>query len=303
MRKPTIKHIYLRKVIEEVENQDNPSLESINRLVNELKHSSLIMAGDFLLKGMNFPSISVENEDYGLLFTDMDEFYKVFSKNEFEAHENVFEFFKRLLDLTNLKGYIINIKSEAFMISEEMIELFGEMPECYFTTDEAYSTEELKQLKDEIDNEELEKFVENPNNIGKYEQLFEIMSSSTLLTLMLSKKDLKSENGVIDLKKTGSVGFLYINENYGNYATIYTSLAKMDYVNTKYNKYSQLVNFSQMTNSVLYEDMDGIIINPDTDNVILTREVLLEFSPIIDEICNDSKLNSGIFHIFSMEGV
>ena len=303
MIRTTISHEYLRKVIEEVESQEDPSIESINTLVEEIKHSNLILAANFLSDGINCPSVSINDEDFGLLFTDMSEFNKVFSKNEFEAHENVFEFHRKLLDLTNLKGYVINIESECFVIWDDLIDKFGVMPKFNFSSDDTYTTSELKQLKDSINNGDLENFVENPKNIGRYEELFDKISGSTMFVLRLTRDEFNCENGILNLKERGPVGFLYKNDYYGNYAPVYTSEAKMVNVNTHLNKYSQLINFSQIANSVLAGDMDGIIINPDTDNVILTRDVLLEFSPIIDEICNNSKLNSGIFHIFSIEEV
>lgn len=303
MRKTTIKHEYLRRVIEEVESQDDPTMESLDSLVNELKHSFLILAADFQSDGMNFPTIDIEGEAFALLFTDMDEFRKVFSGNEFEASGNVFEFFREILNQTELKGFIINVASEGFIISKEMIDLLGEMPKSRFNPDEAYSSSELKQLKDSIDNDDLESFIRDPNNIGRYEELFEKISESTLLVLRLAREDLRdeSEGGIINMKEMGPVGFLYTDKLYRNYAPVYTSEAKMADVKSNLNKYSQLVNFSQMTNSVLSNDMDGIIINPSTDNILLTRDVLMEFSPMLEEICNDPKLNSGIYHMFSME--
>jgi hypothetical protein len=56
-----------------------------------------------------------------------------------------------------------------------------------------------------------------------------------------------------------------------------------------------------MTNCVLFDDMDGIIINPKSDNIVLTRDTLLEFSPVIGMKCNNHKLNSAVNHVFLME--
>jgi len=55
-----------------------------------------------------------------------------------------------------------------------------------------------------------------------------------------------------------------------------------------------------MVNFILNDDMDGIIINPSLDNVILTRETLLKYSGVLEKVCNDSRLNSAIFHMFEM---
>lgn len=280
-------------------------MEAVKSLTHELKHSNLIIAADIRSDGMNFPSIELDGEDFGLLFTDMVEFYKVFQNNEYEAHDIVFEFFKQILDKSDLKGYVINIASEAFIIWDELIDLFGDMPEFSFSSKDSYSTAELRQLKESVDNAKLEEFLKNPQNVGKYEELFDRISESALFILRLTKDDFndKLEDGIINLEDIGPVGYLYIDRFYGNYAPIYTSEAKMSGVNTELNKYSQLVNFSQMINSVLSDDMDGIIINPNSDNVILTRDVLMEFSPVLEKICNNSKLNSGIYHMFSIEEV
>ena len=56
-----------------------------------------------------------------------------------------------------------------------------------------------------------------------------------------------------------------------------------------------------MVCSVLTDDLDGMIINPGSENVVLSRDVLLEFSSLIEMTCNDSKLNSGIRNMFTME--
>ena len=72
-------------------------------------------------------------------------------------------------------------------------------------------------------------------------------------------------------------------------------------MDTPYNKYIQIVNFSQMTNCLLNDDMDGIIINPNCENILITRNVLLEYSDVLEVICYDEKLNSAVFHMFPME--
>ena len=69
-------------------------------------------------------------------------------------------------------------------------------------------------------------------------------------------------------------------------------------MNVPFNKYSQLVNLSHMTFCILKDDMDGIIINPGDENVLISRDVLLEFAPVIEDICNDSRLNNAIEYMY-----
>ena len=177
-------------------------------------------------------------------------------------------------------------------------------PKFELSTEDAYTPQELKELKDSIDNSDLEKFVENPNNIGKYEDLFDKISNSTMLTLMLSPYDLRdiAIDGVVSTLDDGPVGFLYIEELGGNYATAYTSEAKISNIRSDFNKYSQVVDFSLLTNFILNDDMDGILINPNSDNVLLTREVLLEYAPLLQRTCNDSRLSNALFNMFIIEG-
>ena len=130
-----------------------------------------------------------------------------------------------------------------------------------------------------------------------------MISKSTMLTLMVSNDDLTdyAKDGVISMLETGPLGYLYVDGIGGEYATAYTSEDKMASVQTDKRKYSQIVNFSQMANFILNDDMEGIIINPKSDNILLTRETLLEFSPVLEKTCNDSRLNSAIFHMFLMD--
>ena len=305
MRKASIQHIHLRKAIEEIREMGDEEIsdELFERFISELKHSCLITAGDVKGDTINMMTAKTNHGDFGMLFTDMDEFTKAFPDYEVEAHENVFSEYIDLLIRSDLKGYVINLKSEGILIPRDMLELFECFPENVYDGTDSYTSEELKGLKDSIKNSELERFIENPENIGKYEELFDMISSSTILTLMLSPDDLSEyvENGVISMAKTGPLAFLYIDEVGGNYAAVFTSEDKIANITTPFNRYCQIVNLSQMTNFILNDDMDGIIINPNSDNILLTRDTLLEYSPYLEVTCNDPKLNSAILHMFPME--
>ena len=305
MRKPTIKHEYLRKAMEEIDAmQEEIPDETVERFIRELTHSCLLVAGEINGDNMNIMTAKTDKGDFGMLFTDMDELRKVFPGFDLEAREFPFAHYIDQLSKSDMLGYIINVESEFMVLTKDLLDLIDELPQNTYSPDNAYSSSELKRVKDSINNDSLEEFIRNPNNIGKYEELFCEISSSTLLTLMLSRDDLTSmaTDGVISMLETGPLGFLYIDDVGGNYATVYTSEEKMESVSTPLRKYSQIVNFSQMTNFILNDDMDGIIINPNSENVMLTSDVLLEYSNILEKTCNDSRLNSAIFHMFLMEG-
>jgi len=53
-----------------------------------------------------------------------------------------------------------------------------------------------------------------------------------------------------------------------------------------------------MSKMLLAEDLDGMVINPGDENIILVREVLMEFEDIIYEKCHNPKMNSSVFYMF-----
>lgn len=304
MRKHYIKHDNLRKSLEilydDIENIPDSEIE---KFFGELKHSSLIIAAEINGALVNFSTVENEGKAYGLLFTDMDEFRKLLSDEEHESHIFDFLVYQTFVKEDMIDGYILNAESECFLLNEEFVLAVDDLPLHEFEAKEVFTTSELKNLKDSINNTDLERFIMDPLNLGKYEELFEKMSHSTLLTLMVSDIDLTefAEDGVISMMETGPLGFLYLDEIGGTYATVYTSEEKISNVRTPLNKYSQIVNFSQMTNFILNDDMDGIIINPCCENILLTRETLMHYSGLLEKTCNDTRLNTAIMHMFLME--
>ena len=302
MRKPYIKHENLRKVLENID-YEKENHEDTEKLINELKHSNLIMACE---KGAENTSFIVAEDDdnrYAMVFTDMDEFNKAFPDGQTESHFFVFKFYQVFIREGLFDGCLINPESECVLLKKELFSQITDLPEHNYDGNGCLEAGELKALKTSIDNRELEDFIKNPENIGRYDELFEKISDSTLLTLMLSHDDLTdyAEDGVISMFETGPLGYLYLDEIGGEYATVYTSEDKISNIKTSKYKYSQIVNFSQMVNFILNDDMNGIIINPNAEHILLTREVLLEYSHLLEETCNDSRLNTAILHMFLIE--
>ena len=303
MRKPYVKHENLRKIMSEIYSEDEDiKEETIVKFINELKHSNLIIAGEFSNE-ISLTVIDYEGENYGVLFTDMDEFRKVFSTDEVPSHEFSFHTYYELVKKEMVAGYVINPATESFLFGKVLLNELGDLPDVKFSNKNVYSSDELNQIRKSPENHELEKFIKNTDNIGKFDELFELIGKSKLLTLLLSEDDLSeiAEDGVISILETGPLGFLYIDEIGGEYATVYTHEYKMNSVHTDLYKYSQLVNFHQLAFFILNDDMDGIIINPNEENILISREIILEYASKISELCNDEKLNTAIFHMFLID--
>lgn len=129
------------------------------------------------------------------------------------------------------------------------------------------------------------------------------MSKSTLLTMMVADIDLTSmaKNGIISMMDSGPVAQMYTDNVGGVYATVFSAEDKLKRVNTSQFRYSQVVNLAMLVNFVLSEDMDGIILNPQSDNILIPRTTLLRYSLGFEKFANDEKLSESIYYMFLID--
>ncbi len=294
-------HKHLRTVIEDIYSNDNQLTEDLlTKLINEFRYSNLLIPAKSENGTLNFIIYEEDSLKFTPLFTDQDEFYKFFKDDDIIFLENSFELYQNVLKTSDIEGYILNPASEKYLFSKEFILSIKNIPKTNFYSPNPYTKEELLEIKNNINNRELDEFIENRNNIGDYEGLFEKLSSSTVLTLMLADSNLDSaaESGIISLQDYGPVAQMYTDRVGGVYATIFSAEDKLQHVNTQKFKYSQIVNIATLVNFVLTEDMDGIVLNPESDNVLIPRSKLLKYSLGFEKFANDEKLSTSIFYIF-----
>ena len=294
-------HKHLRIVLEDIFLNNNQLTPELNfRLINEFRYSNLYIPAKRESLTLNF----IIYEDNGLrltpLFTDKDEFNKFFKDGDgIELMENSFELYQNILLTSGLDGYILNPATEKYVFTKEFVLDIKNVPKTNFYAADTYSKEEIREMKNSK-NHDLDDFIANPNHIGDYEALFEELSKSTLLTLMVSDIDLspKAKDGIISLMDIGPMAQMYTDNVGGVYATIFSSEDKLRIVNTNKFKYSQVINLAMLVNFVLSEDMDGIVLNPDSDNVLIPRATLLRYSRGFEKFANDEKLSNSIYYMF-----
>ncbi|MEE1335230.1 SseB family protein [Methanobrevibacter sp.] len=295
-------HKHLRTVIEDIYSNNNKLTKDLTlRLIHEFRYSNLYIPAKRDEFTLNF---IIYEDDNGLrltpLFTDSDEFRKFFKDEEdIELMQNSFELYQNVLKTSDIEGYVLNPATEKYVFTEEFILEIKNIPKTNFYSTNAYTAEELKKLKDER-NDKLEEFIENPQNIGDYEALFELMSASRLLTMMVSDVDLSSraKDGIISMMDSGPLAQMYTDNVGGTYATLFSSEEKMKEVDTTKFRYSQVVNLAMLVNFVLSEDMEGIILNPQSDNVLIPRVTLLRYSIGFEKFAHDEKLCDTIYYMF-----
>ena len=294
-------HKHLRTVIEDIYTNGNRLTEDLAfKLINEFRYSNLHIPAKREDGTLQFIIYEDDRVKITPLFTDREEFRKFFRDDEdIQLLENPFELYRNILKTTDIEGYVLNPASEKYYFSKQFILSIENIPKTNFYSTNHYTARELKEVKDNIDNSGLENFISDRGNAGDYMGLMEELSKSTLLTLMLS--DLRIEKDIIDLNRTGPIAQMYLDRVGGTYATIFTSEEKLDAINTKRHKYSQVINLPTLVNFVLSEDMEGILLNPETDNVLIPRSVLLKFSLGIERYANDERLCEAMFYIFPTE--
>lgn len=298
-------HKHLRVVIEDIYSNNNQLTEELTlRLINEFRYSNLYIPAKRDDFSLNF---IIYEDDNGAkltpLFTDPDEFHKFFTDDEdIELMQNSFELYQNVLKTSDIEGYILNPATEKYVFLKEFLLDIKHAPKTNYYSTDTYTVDELKTLKDS-QNDELNRFIENRNNIGDYEGLFEKLASSNLLTLMVSDVDLtpKASDGVISMMDSGPMAQMYTDNVGGVYATIFSTQDKLKAVETPQYKYSQVINLSMLVNFVLSEDMEGIILNPGSDNILIPRVTLLRYSRGFEKFANDMKLADSIYYMFLIE--
>ena len=292
-------HKHLRVVIEDIYANDNRLNEDLAlKLVNEFRYSNLYIAARKENDTMNFITYEYNDLKLTALFTDHDEFRKFHHEEDIQLLQNSFELYQNILKTTDFDGYILNPASERYLFTKEFILTITNIPKTNFYTTDAYSAGELLDIYRNVDNRYLEEYISNPKNVGDYEMLFERLANSTILTLMVS--DMEFDNDIIDLRQTGPVAGMYTDKVGGIYVTIFSSTDRIRHVNTSKFKYAQLVNLAMLVNYVLVEDLDGIVLNPESDKVLIPRSVLLRYSLGFERYANDAKLCEALYYMFAL---
>lgn len=293
-------HKHLRTVIEDIYSNENQLTEELTaRLIHEFRYSNLYIPAKRENDTLNFIIYEDEGSKLTPLFTDMDEFKKFYKNDEnIQVLQNPFELYQNVLKTTDIDGYVLNPSTEKYLFKKEFILAIKNIPKTNFYTTNPYSQEELLSLKKSVDNTDLESFIGDRSYVGDYESLFEKMANSQLLGLMLS--DLSIDKEIISLKQSGPIASMYTDNIGGVYATVFTSESKMDVINTDKNKYSQLVNLATLVNFILTEDMDGLILNPESDNVLIPRVTLLRYSLGFEMYANNERLSEAMYYLFKI---
>lgn len=251
--------------------------EEIDALLNELEFSTLLLPLNNDEGHLGAPIVFFDDKEYIPVFTDVHEFNKFDSAGEFTLVSNEFPFYLDLLD-EGIDGIVIDIEGERFPLTKEIAKFF-DINYSFDYDPQVFTLKEMKRIMDSVDNSELERFLDNQDNHWDYENLMELLLKSELLTVALSQSDLsdKVEDGVISLHDVGSLPLALKSRMNESYALIYSSQNQIKPKNNPLHPYSQLVNLPSLVRRILLDDLDGIILNENSHNIMIPRDFLRDF--------------------------
>ena len=257
----TITHKYLRNLL------DNLNDENYDDFLVELQYSTLITPiGDV--------GLSMIKNKYLPLFTEFYEFDKFNRNEEYQLAVHDFNFYLELLKNDIVEGFIINPESEKFQISKDILKSI--LPNYIFDQEyQVFTANEIRQIKDSIENRDLNEFLKNTQNLWDLDILIEKINSSTVFTLLISDKDYDDENGVIITSELIPKCLYELGDK--NYILLFSREISPDCISAYVFKYSQIVNFPLLVEEVLNNDFDGFILNIDEERVTIPRENLRNF--------------------------
>ena len=232
------------------------------------------------------PIVEFEGEQYLPLFTDIHEFNKFKSHEEYMAVDNDFNMYLELLYSEKSPRFVINPDSERFPITRDILKYME--PNYIFDQEyQVFTAKEIREIKNSIDNTEFNEFLEDESNRYDFYNLMKELGKSTLLTLMMSHNSYDDEDGIIStIEKIPKCLYGVWDKNY---ILLFSREPTKDTIpDDSVFKYTQIVNFPLLIEEVLNHDLDGFILNLNEENIFIPREHLRDYMkdfscPVLDD--------------------
>lgn len=311
MSQLSIKNKHLKETIDfakvYLDDDEDMPMELFFELVNELKVSNLIIPLAEDDEGVIFENVNFEDDGSTFipLFTDIGEYESfIEADSQFEPVALEFSQYVDLVSENDLDGIIIDFEGKYLPLERDFLEnIYIDDVKDAEDDVEAYSAEELKDILDNVNNDSLIDLLTSDKSITS-DQLFTELSDSTMLNLVISDESLDefATNGII---KSGDVGgFTLCNVEHGDILLggIYTDMDSLKAVTDgiEGHCYVQITRLSELFEFVLENDMDGVMINPNTLDCIIMRSDFLPQASGIEVIVENPKFRDCLEYAFKI---
>jgi hypothetical protein len=299
---------YLIKAIEAIQNlgPENVDPKDVTKLLFELKVSNLLIPAMDDDDGLSYETFVLEDEDLILLplFTSQEEFYRYYDEgDEFEPMENEFEIYAAIVGEEEIDGIVIDAEGVAARIPKDMVEFAEADFSISFDDLETRSKKQIKKTYSRASNKSLVRFIEKESNKDNFEGLMVQLSNSDMLNLVVSHESLDgyAKNGVIKAMDAGGFNLFGVDDGEAFYAAMFTdkdAILKAIPENDGLHYYGQLTKVSSLFDFVLRNDMDGVIINPNTHDFIIPRSEFLSQASGIELVVEDQSFRNCLDYAF-----
>ena len=302
---------HLKDVVDELkrylDNENDAPLELIANFICELKVSNLLIPAVEEEDAFAFEHIASEEDGstYIPLFTDIEEFQKHDIKDsEFGPVSFDFDVYTDLILENELDGIILNIEGNFLPIEKPFIEEMFNISETEDDdTVEAYNKDELKDIFENITNESLVEFINDEDSNDDIERLYVELSNSTLLNLVINDKPLDefAKDGIIDADDVDGFSLCTIDMEEINMGAIFTdkaSISKAINEDSGLYYYGQVTVLSELFDFILRNDMDGVVINPNGEDYVISREDILPQASGIEIIVENPVFRDSLDYAF-----
>lgn len=285
----TVTNNYLKSSISEIsnfyKNNTKPPEDMYLNLLMELKVCELLIPVVFDGEKLSFPNIEVDDGTSLIpLFTSNDELKKY--SDEFESFPNEIAYYIKMVNDFGFDGILIDAGSDEFCIDNVVLNKIPLTRKV--ESDNAFDGIKLRDIALSEKNEKLKRFISKDSNFNKFDKLSKILLDSVLLNVVVSEKDLSefSHDGVIDRNEADTFTLFTKNSGRDHYGTVYTDTDAIVsfHEDLEFFYYVQVTNKYSVFHFLLSNDLDGIIINPGTDDYYVPRQVMLRL--LNDDLVN-----------------
>jgi len=211
------------------------------------------------------------DEKFIPLFTDMDEYKKMFGSDENISPK--WHDFDHYLE----SGMQLTVNPLTEHIEIDLMGFIGKPKTPYFPmnfTQRTYGMSDLRLFADKFTNRDLAEFLNDPSAVHEDRILFKKMANSILFSPCI----LKSPEEIVDLK--GIESQLILTKN--NYLELFTS---KDKIKKEHYTHMQVVNLRNIIEAIIRCDYNGILI--DSDNYVDRNSLLLNFDDFKENYDDD----------------
>ena len=194
--------------------------------------------------------------------------------------------------------------SDCIKIPKDIIaDLIAKDAVRYDEDTEPYTVDEIMEIYDNISNDDLVEFLKSEEITS--DELFAHLSKSCLLNVVFSDDPLDEylKDGVIMADDVDGFDLCTVQEEGINFAAVFTSKESVQKALNKdadITYYGQVTILSELFDFVLENDMDGVIIDPNSTNFIIKREELHPQATGVDLIVEDSRIRDSLQYAFEL---